>query len=56
MDVSLSLSLSLVRAVYCQAQVSVSGWSVVQTSSTECGESWVCVWLRSLDKEEALAH
>jgi hypothetical protein len=40
--------------VCCQVEISESGWSLVQMSSTECGMSkWV--WARSLDKEKALA-
>jgi sterol desaturase/sphingolipid hydroxylase (fatty acid hydroxylase superfamily) len=31
--------LSLVIAVFCQVQISVSGWSLVQRSPTECGIS-----------------
>jgi hypothetical protein len=34
--------LSVVSVVCCQVDVSVSGWSLVQRSPTECGVSKVC--------------
>jgi hypothetical protein len=45
--------LSDVSVVCCQVEVSATGWSLVQRSPTECGES--CVWSRNLKNEEALA-
>jgi hypothetical protein len=35
-------SLSLVRVVYYQVEISASGWSLAQRSPTECGVSNVC--------------
>jgi hypothetical protein len=34
--------MSLVSVVCCQVEVSVTSWSFVQRSSTECGVSQVC--------------
>jgi hypothetical protein len=47
--------LCLVSVVCCQVEVSATGWSLIQRSTTECGESnWT--WSGSLDKGETLAH
>jgi hypothetical protein len=35
--------MSVVSVVCCQVEVSASGWSLVQTSPTECGVSKSCV-------------
>jgi hypothetical protein len=35
--------LSLVSVVYCQVEVSATGWSLVYRSPTECGVSKLCV-------------
>ena len=46
---------ALVCVVSCQIEVSVTGWSLVQRSPTECGVSnWMWSW--SLDNEANLAH
>jgi hypothetical protein len=34
-----NMDVSRVSVVYCQVEVSVSGWSLVQRSPTECGVS-----------------
>jgi len=47
--------LSFVSVVFSQAEVSVSGWSLVQRSPTEYGvPKWVRSWI--LHNEETLAH
>jgi hypothetical protein len=46
------MDVSLLWVLCCQVEVSASGWTLVQRSSTECG--WVWSW--SLDSGEALAH
>jgi hypothetical protein len=38
--------LSLVSVVCCQVEVSVTSWSLVQRSSTECGVSKKCVLVK----------
>ena len=45
--------LSVVSDVYCQVEVSVTDWSLVQRSPTDCGES--CVWPWNFLNEEALS-
>jgi hypothetical protein len=35
--------LSVVSVVWCQVEVSATGWSLVQRSPTECGVSQMCV-------------
>ena len=39
----------------CQAEVSATGWSLVQRSPTDCGVS-LCVISKNLKNEEAIAH
>jgi len=46
--------LSFVSVVWCQVEVSASGWSLVQKESYRVLCVWVCSW--SLNAEEALAH
>jgi hypothetical protein len=43
--------MSLVSVVCCQVEVSATSWSLVQRSSTECGESRKCD--REASKNEA---
>jgi len=45
--------LSLMSVLCYQVEVSASGWSLLQRSPTECGVSWVWLWI--LDNEVALA-
>ena len=47
--------MSVASVVCCQVEISVSDWSLVQRSPTECGVSnWL--WSGILYNEEALAH
>jgi hypothetical protein len=48
--------LSVVSVVCCQVEVSATGWSLVQRSPTDCGESTKCVIVKPRRNEEAQAH
>jgi hypothetical protein len=45
-----------VSVVCCQVEVSVTGWSLVQRSPTDCGVSQMCVTMKPRRNEEAPAH
>jgi hypothetical protein len=42
--------------VCCQVEVSVTRWSLVQRSPTDCGVSQMCVIVKPRRNEEAQAH
>jgi hypothetical protein len=42
--------------VCCQVEVSVTGWSLVQRSPTDCGVSQMCVTMKPRRNEEAQAY
>jgi hypothetical protein len=44
----------VVSVVCCQVEISVTDWSLVQRSPTDCGAP--CVWSRNLENEEAKAR
>jgi hypothetical protein len=46
--------MSVVCVVCCQVEVSVTSWSLVQRSPTDC--VCVCVWFTNLYKEEAMTR